>query len=225
ALRLLAGVGARDPPPAPRRHRRRARGAAAPGGEDGRGVRRQPLRARVGRRRRAAAAPVRCERLAQLAPEPRARRGRRRPRASRARANTLKAMEAPRYRATFVRLLRFLWPYRASLGVSVVLAIGSQAAALALPWLSGSVVGAIRAGERHRLPLLIGLVVAVGSVRALMMVGRRLISGRQALAVELDLRNAVYARLVRLSFGYFDRHQTGQLMSRATVDLQSVRFF
>ena len=134
-------------------------------------------------------------------------------------------METPRYRATFVRLLRFLWPYRVSLAVSVLLAIGSQAAALALPWLSGSVVGAIRAGERHRLPLLIGLVVGVGSVRALMMVGRRLISGRQALAVELDLRNAVYARLVRLSFGYFDRHQTGQLMSRATVDLQSVRFF
>src|SRR5581483_4293695 len=134
-------------------------------------------------------------------------------------------METPRYRATFVRLLRFLWPYRVSLAVSVLLAIGSQAAALALPWLSGSVVGAIRAGERNRLPLLIGLVVGVGALRALLMVGRRLISGRQALAVELDLRNTVYARLVRLSFGYFDRHQTGQLMSRATVDLQSVRFF
>src|SRR5256714_14695026 len=57
------------------------------------------------------------------------------------------------------------------------------------------------------------------------MVGRRLISGRQALAVEFDMRNALYARLVRLSFGFYDRHQTGQLMSRATVDLQSVRFF
>jgi ABC-type multidrug transport system fused ATPase/permease subunit len=134
-------------------------------------------------------------------------------------------MEAPRYRATFVRLLRFLWPYRLSLAVSVVLAIGSQAAALALPWLSGSVVGAIRADERHRLPLLIGVVLAVGLTRALMMVGRRLISGRQALAVELDMRNAIYGKLVRLSFGYYDRHQTGQLMSRATVDLQSVRFF
>src|SRR5688572_19579536 len=57
------------------------------------------------------------------------------------------------------------------------------------------------------------------------MVGRRLISGRQALAVEFDLRNALYAKLLRLSFGYYDRHQTGQLMSRATVDVQSVRFF
>src|SRR5438105_441364 len=57
------------------------------------------------------------------------------------------------------------------------------------------------------------------------MAGRRLISGKQALAVEMDMRNGMYARLVRLSFGFYDRHQTGQLMSRATVDLQGVRFF
>ena len=57
------------------------------------------------------------------------------------------------------------------------------------------------------------------------MVGRRFISGRQALGVEFDMRNAMYAHLLRLSFGFYDRHQTGQLMSRATVDLQAVRFF
>ena len=57
------------------------------------------------------------------------------------------------------------------------------------------------------------------------MVGRRLISGRQALGIEKDMREGLYAHLLRLSFGFYDRHQTGQLMSRATVDLQSVRFF
>jgi ABC-type multidrug transport system fused ATPase/permease subunit len=57
------------------------------------------------------------------------------------------------------------------------------------------------------------------------MVGRRFISGWQALGVEFDMRNALYAHLVRMSFGFYDRHQTGQLMSRATVDLQAVRFF
>src|SRR5207302_7501863 len=55
--------------------------------------------------------------------------------------------------------------------------------------------------------------------------GRRLISGKQALDVEMDLRQNLYSHLVRLSFGFYDRHQTGQLMSRATVDLQGVRFF
>ncbi len=68
-------------------------------------------------------------------------------------------------------------------------------------------------------------MLVVGFARALMMAGRRLIAGRQALGVELDMRTALYSKLVRLSFGYYDRHQTGQLMSRATVDLQGVRFF
>ena len=58
-----------------------------------------------------------------------------------------------------------------------------------------------------------------------MMVGRRFIAGKQSLAVEFDLRNALYGRLLGLSWGFYDRHQTGQLMSRATVDLQAVRFF
>src|SRR5678816_1397824 len=35
----------------------------------------------------------------------------------------------------------------------------------------------------------------------------------------------MYAKLQRLSFGFYDQHQTGQLLSRATVDLQTVRFF
>src|SRR5262245_64732564 len=68
-------------------------------------------------------------------------------------------------------------------------------------------------------------VLGAGAIRSLLMVGRRLISGRQALGVEFDLRNALYAKLQRLSFRFYDSHQTGQLMSRATVDLQSVRFF
>ena len=72
---------------------------------------------------------------------------------------------------------------------------------------------------------LVVAVLLVGAVRAAFMAGRRLISGRQALGVEFDLRNALYNKLTRLSFGFYDRHQTGQLMSRATVDLQSVRFF
>jgi ATP-binding cassette subfamily B protein len=133
--------------------------------------------------------------------------------------------ETPAYRTTFARLLRFLLPYRLSVAVSIVLAIGSQLAALVMPYLAGSVVNIVDHGTEQDLAVLVVVVLAVGAARALMMVGRRLISGKQALAVELDMRNAIYAKLVRLSFGYYDRQQTGQLMSRATVDLQSVRFF
>ena len=132
---------------------------------------------------------------------------------------------APRNRRTFVRLLGFLRPYKVALVVSVLLAFAAQAGTLSFVWLTGSVVTAIQSDDRHAIVLLIGIVLAVGIAKALATVGRRLISGDQALGVEMDLRGALYAKLVRLSFGFFDRHQTGQLMSRATVDLQSVRFF
>jgi ATP-binding cassette subfamily B protein len=131
----------------------------------------------------------------------------------------------PRYSSTFLRLVGFLRPYKASMIVSIVLAIGSQAAALVAILLTRSVITAIRHDELHKLKWLVAFVVALGVARAVMMSGRRLIAGKQALLVELDLRQAVYAKLVRLSFGFYDRHQTGQLMSRATVDLQGVRFF
>jgi ATP-binding cassette subfamily B protein len=68
-------------------------------------------------------------------------------------------------------------------------------------------------------------MIATGVVRAGCMVGRRFIAGKQALAVEYDLRTGIYAKLVRLPFSFYDRHQTGQLLSRATVDLTAVRFF
>ncbi|HEY1513503.1 MAG TPA: ABC transporter ATP-binding protein [Gaiellaceae bacterium] len=133
--------------------------------------------------------------------------------------------DAPRNSRTFLRLLGFLGSYRFSLVLSILLAVGYQAAGLIATYLTGSVAGAVKAGERHRLPLLVGAIVVLGVLRALMMAGRRLISGYQALGVEMDMRNRVYAKLLRLSFGFYDRHQTGQLMSRATVDLQGVRFF
>jgi ABC-type multidrug transport system fused ATPase/permease subunit len=134
--------------------------------------------------------------------------------------------DRPAYRDTFARLLGFLKPYKASLAVSIVLAVGSQAAAIALIWLTKHVIdSALRPRDKHALTLFVVAVVVVGLVRAVLMGGRRLISGRQALAVEMDMRQGMYAHLVRLSFGFYDRHQTGQLMSRATVDLQGVRFF
>jgi len=107
------------------------------------------------------------------------------------------------YRATFVRLLGFLRPYRVSLVVSIVLAVGSQAAQIALIWVTGRVVDqAIRPRDTHELWIFVWTIVGLGVVKALLMTGRRLISGRQALGVEMDMRNGLYAPLVRLSFGF-----------------------
>jgi ABC-type multidrug transport system fused ATPase/permease subunit len=129
-------------------------------------------------------------------------------------------------RTTFVRLLRFLSPYRASLIVSSLLAVASQVAGILVPVLAGVVINELAEGADTRvLALEIAAIIGLGLVRGALMYGRRVISGRQALAVEYDLRDALYSHFLRLSFGFYDRSQTGQLMSRATIDLQSVRFF
>jgi ATP-binding cassette subfamily B protein len=131
------------------------------------------------------------------------------------------------YRRTFARLLSFLRPYKRGLAISAVLAVGSQAAQIALIWVTGKNVidGALLNHDTQKLWVNVGIIAALGVVSAVFMSGRRLISGKQALDVEMDIRQRLYSHFVRLSFGFYDRNQTGQLMSRATVDLQGVRFF
>jgi ABC-type multidrug transport system fused ATPase/permease subunit len=127
---------------------------------------------------------------------------------------------------TFARLLGFLRPYKGSLALSSILAIASQVTGILVPVLTGVVIDELDGGQDGRfLASVIAAIVVLGLVRGALMYGRRVISGRQALGVEYDLRDELYSHFLRLSFGFYDRSQTGQLMSRATIDLQSVRFF
>src|SRR5215218_7027828 len=125
--------------------------------------------------------------------------------------------------ATFVRLLGWLRPYRLGLAVSAVLAAVAMVMTVAIPWLSGRAIDRVREGDRSGLTGI--AILGAGALRLALTIVRRLVAGRVSLGVELDLRNRMYEHLQSLELGFFDRQQTGQLMSRATVDLQSVRFF
>ena len=127
--------------------------------------------------------------------------------------------------ATLKRLFGFLRPYRRTVIWSLVFAWLAMVMTVTIPLLIGSAVDAINTGDRSvLLPLALGLVGA-GFLRLGLTVVRRLIAGKVSLAVEFDLREGVYQHLQELELGFFDSQQTGQLMSRATVDLQSIRFF
>src|SRR5690348_1784779 len=94
-----------------------------------------------------------------------------------------------------------------------------------IPWLTGQAIDEIRAGDGSQLDKF-GILVGIAGVgRLVLTVSRRLVAGRVSLGVEQDLRQNLYGHLLSLELGFFDRQQTGQLMSRATVDLQAVRFF
>jgi ATP-binding cassette subfamily B protein len=127
--------------------------------------------------------------------------------------------------AIFIRLLGFLRGYKSGLWWSGILAALAMVATVAIPGLTGAAIGAVQSGDRDRLRLMVILIAVAGVVRLGLTVMRRLIAGRVSLGVELDLRNRVYEHLLALELGFFDQQQTGQLMSRATVDLQAVRFF
>jgi ATP-binding cassette subfamily B protein len=128
---------------------------------------------------------------------------------------------------TFWRLLSFLRPYRTGVVVSLVLAAAAIGFTVAIPYLTGQAINAVRPGHHDR-NALIAIAIAIGGaalLRLVFTVARRLVAGRVSLGVEYDLRQTMYVHLQRLELGFFDRQQTGQLMSRATVDLQAVRFF
>jgi ATP-binding cassette subfamily B protein len=141
--------------------------------------------------------------------------------------------------AIFYRLLGFLRPYRRGLTVSWGLASLAMVMTVALPVLTGRAVEAIdhgahasahhqtalRAHDRHTLLTLALAILALVLLRWAAMYWRRMVAGRLSLGVEYDLRERVYNHLQRLELGFFDHQQTGQLMSRGTVDLQAVRFF
>jgi len=125
---------------------------------------------------------------------------------------------------TFWRLLTFLRPYRRGVIVTFALAAVAMGTGVLIPFLVGRTVDEIRKGRTNLWPFALAILGA-GLIRLVFSVARRLIAGRVSLGVEYDLRNRMYQHLQSLELAFFDEQQTGQLMSRSTVDLQAVRFF
>ena len=126
---------------------------------------------------------------------------------------------------TFRRLLGFLRPYRRGVVASLLLATAAMVMTVTIPWLTGRAIDQIRAGDKAALKELGAAVLLAGALRLGLTVYRRIVAGRVSLGVERDLRALMYDHFQRLELSFFDSQQTGQLMSRATVDLQAVRFF
>jgi ABC-type multidrug transport system fused ATPase/permease subunit len=138
---------------------------------------------------------------------------------------------------TFYRLLGFLRPYKQGLAISLILASIAMAMTVLLPGLTGAAVEAINQGanharhhqsalsDRHKLLVLALAILGAAIVRWGLTYWRRMVAGRVSLGIEYDLRDRLYRHMQSLELGFFDRQQTGQLMSRATVDLAAVRFF
>ena len=125
-----------------------------------------------------------------------------------------------------LRILGFLLPYKRRIGLAAFSLLASSGFAVAMPQLIRWAVDFGIDGDGRRT-----LVIA-----ALAIVGTALFWGAFAFAnnylgewlsqrVAYDIRNAIYDRVQRLSFAYHDGQQTGQLMSRATQDVEAARWY
>ena len=124
----------------------------------------------------------------------------------------------------FARLVPHMLRYRRQFGLGLVCLVFTTTLSLLGPWVLRFAIDDLTADvTRAKLGLyaglLLGLAVVGGGFRFLM---RRIIVGASR-AIEYDLRNVFLAHLQRLPLAYFHANRTGDLMSRATNDLNAVR--
>ena len=124
------------------------------------------------------------------------------------------------------RLLPYVRPHRAALIGSGVAALTATLAGLAIPLVTRAIVdGPVARGELGTLPWLVLGVLAFGAVEAGLILLRRLLVAGPANQVEATMRADLYAHLQRLPVAFHDRWASGQLLSRATSDLTTIRWF
>jgi ATP-binding cassette subfamily B protein len=124
------------------------------------------------------------------------------------------------------RLLPFARPYRGLIALTFTGALLATLAQLAVPLITRRIVdGPIADGDRGALVPLLGLALLFGVAEAGLFFLRRWAMGNSSLRIERDLRDTLYQRLQRLPVGFHEGWSSGQLLSRATSDVATVRRF
>jgi ATP-binding cassette subfamily B protein len=126
--------------------------------------------------------------------------------------------------AAFRRLLPFVARYRRQFLLGLGCVVVTTAIQLLSPWILKYAVDDLTAGvTRRKLALYAGAMLGVACVGAVFRYFMRFIIIGASRDIELDVRNAFFARLQQMPLGYYQARRTGDLMSRATNDLNAVR--
>ncbi|MGZ4589891.1 MAG: ABC transporter ATP-binding protein [Actinomycetes bacterium] len=124
------------------------------------------------------------------------------------------------------RIRSYVRPYAKQMLVMTVAAGVAVGASIVVPLVTRSVVdGPIRDGDRSGLIPLGLLALTLGVLEAGLVFIRRWVQSYAALGMETAIRDDLYAHLQRLPVAFHDKWQTGQLLSRATTDLSTIRRF
>ncbi len=125
-----------------------------------------------------------------------------------------------------LRLVVFVKRHWVTLLLAFISMIAMTAFQLVVPRLLGDAIDtAVSAGERTTLVIYAVAIVVVAALRGAAGFGNRYFGEVFSQKMSYDIRNAIYDKLQRLSFSYYDKRQTGEIMSRGTVDVEAVRMF
>lgn len=125
-----------------------------------------------------------------------------------------------------IRLLGFVKKYWIRAVIAYICLLASTAFSIAVPRLIGAAIDTGVMGGEFSFLLFAGLaIIAVSIFRGGVSYGQNYFGQVMSQSVAYDIRNAIYEHLQRLSFAFHDKTQTGQLMSRATADVEGVRRF
>lgn len=128
--------------------------------------------------------------------------------------------------SALARLWPFARPYRGLIGLTFLAALLATLTQLVVPLVTRAVVdGPIASGDRAALVPLLALALAFGVAEAALFFLRRWAMNNSSLRIERDLRDTLYQRLQRLPVSFHDGWSSGQLLSRATTDVATIRRF
>src|SRR4051812_23620564 len=128
--------------------------------------------------------------------------------------------------SALLRLRPFARPYRGLIAVTFAAALVATLTQLAVPLIVAALVdGPLAHHDPGGVLPLIGLALLFGVAEAGLFFLRRWAMNKSCLRIERDLRDTLYQRLQRLPVAFHDRWASGQLLSRATTDVSTVRRF
>ncbi len=124
------------------------------------------------------------------------------------------------------RLTKYAFRHKWYLIGAYVTMIASTLSALVVPRMLGEAIDtALASGLQSRLLLLAAVIVLFSLLRGVFSYGQRYLSESLSQRSAYDLREEFFKKLQGMSFGFFDKEQTGNLMSKATQDVEAVRMF
>ena len=124
----------------------------------------------------------------------------------------------------YLRLLQYLKPYRLRIAEAVVCMIFTAAANLYMPWIIKDMIDKVLAEkDMATLNLICIGVIVIFFARGFFYYGQSYLISHVGQRIVLDIRNALFSKFQRLPIAYFDRHQTGEVMSYITNDVATVQ--